>query len=391
MCDNFRLQEDIGGRSLKKVLIVIGTRPEIIKTASVIMELRKDRRYRVAVCFTGQHQLMAMQMIKDFDIKIDYDLRLMKPQQSLIYIASTILSRLMVVYMDFKADLVILQGDTTTALCAALAAYYTKTAVAHIEAGLRTHDKYRPYPEELNRAMISRIADIHFAPTKEARDNLIKENIPSKSIIVTGNTVIDALLYVKEKGESFINKKLRSLPPDKKIILVTAHRRENFGKPLKNICNALKLIAENNKDVIIIYPVHLNPNVLRAVRDTLSAIKNILLIKPLNYSDFVGLMGRSYLILTDSGGIQEEAPSLGVPVLILRDKTERPEVVKAGCAKIVGTDALQIVKYCQNLLESREFYKKMSKRKNPVGDGKAAIRIKKYLDNLFMRQGRCYQ
>jgi len=371
---------------LKRILFVIGTRPEIIKTAPAILAIKQDKRYKVGVCFTGQHKAMAIQMIKDFGITIDYDLKLMKSNQSLSYIASSAMSRLTDTYKDFKTDMVIVQGDTTTAFCAGLAAYYEKIEVAHIEAGLRTYDKYRPYPEELNRAMLSRIADIHFAPTKESKLNLIKENIPARQIVVTGNTAVDALLYMKDRVKSFTTKELKELPSGKKIVLVTAHRRENFGIPLNNICAALKTIAEKNPNILIIYPVHLNPNVLHAVEKILTGVKNVLLISPVKYRDFVKLMDISYLILTDSGGIQEEAPSLGKPVLILREKTERPEVVKSGCAEIVGTDKMKIVNACQKLLGSKSRYKNVAKKRNPVGDGKAAYRIKRMLDKFFYNE-----
>ncbi len=373
---------------MKKILFVIGTRPEIIKTAPVILTLKKDKRYHVKVCFTGQHKAMAAQMIKDFNIKVDYDLKLMKSNQTLILTASKSLLRVKGAYKDFKPDLVIVQGDTTTAFCAALSAYYLKIEVAHIEAGLRTYDRYKPYPEELNRAMISRIAEIHFAPTRQSKENLLKENIPDNSIIVTGNTTIDALIYIKNKIRSFKDRKLRNLPADKKIILVTAHRRENFGEPLKNICKALKRLAKENKDIIVVYPVHLNPNVSGTVKKILSGVKNIFLIKPVNYTDFIKLMDSAYIILTDSGGIQEEAPSLGKPVLILRNNTERPEVVEAGCAKIVGTDISKIVKNCKKLFSSKRLYRQMSEKKNPVGDGRASERIKKELDKILFSEKR---
>jgi UDP-N-acetylglucosamine 2-epimerase (non-hydrolysing) len=367
---------------LRRILFVIGTRPEIIKTAPVVLEFKKDRRYKVAVCFTGQHQSMALKIADEFALRLDFDLKLMQPQQTLNSIVSAAILKLNQVYEDFKPNLVFVQGDTTTAFCAALAAFQLKINVAHIEAGLRTFDKNKPFPEEINRAMITRIADLHFAPTPGSKNNLIRERIPKNKIIVTGNTAIDALLYIKHRKKAFLNKDLMGLAKDKKIILVTAHRRESFGKPLRDICNALKIIARNN-DLIIIYPVHLNPNVLRPVKRILGEAKNILLIEPLEYSDFVSLMDASFCILTDSGGVQEEAPSLGKPVLILRDKTERPEVVSAGCARIVGTNSDAIVKACQELLTSKRLYRVMSKNRNPVGDGRAAYRIKKKIDSYL--------
>ncbi|MFH1645368.1 MAG: UDP-N-acetylglucosamine 2-epimerase (non-hydrolyzing) [Candidatus Omnitrophota bacterium] len=368
---------------MKRILFVIGTRPEIIKTAPVILEFKNDISYKVGVCVTGQHKVMAQQMLSVFGIVPDYDLKLMRDKQSLDYIASSALANLKKVYEEFKPSFVFVQGDTTTAFCAALSAYYSKIRVAHIEAGLRTYDKFEPFPEELNRAMISRIADIHFAPTKLSKENLIKENISEKTIVITGNTAIDALFYVRKKVESFSDNELNERIGGRKVILVTAHRRENLGEPLENICNALKKIAQKHKDYLVVYPIHLNPKVLNTVKPMLEGIDNILLIEPLCYKDFVLLMSRAYLILTDSGGIQEEAPSLGVPVLILRDRTERPEVVEAGCAIIVGTDTEAIVSNCSKLLESSEIYESMSKSQNPVGDGTAAVKIKKILDEQF--------
>ncbi|MDD5585287.1 MAG: UDP-N-acetylglucosamine 2-epimerase (non-hydrolyzing) [Candidatus Omnitrophica bacterium] len=367
---------------MERILFAIGTRPEIIKTAPVIIACRKDKRYTVKVCFTGQHKAMAMQMIDEFGIKIDYDLRLMKPQQSLNYLASATLAKINAVYDDFCPELVFVQGDTTTAFCAALAAFYKEIKVAHIEAGLRTYDKHHPYPEEVNRQMVSRLADFHFAPTKSAKSNLVAEGIKPSLITITGNTVIDALLYTKTHKKYFTNKILEGLPKNKKVILVTAHRRESFGGPLKDVCTALKALVKNNKDIFIVYPVHLNPKVLKPVHSLLGKEKNILLIPPLGYSDFILLMDKAYCILTDSGGVQEEAPSLGKPVLILRDKTERPEVVRAGCAKIVGRNPARIIKYAQKLLRSKKFYRSLSMKKNPVGDGRAAARIKKKIDSV---------
>lgn len=367
---------------MRKILFVIGTRPEIIKTAPVIYAFKRDCRYQTKVCFTGQHQSLALDIVRDFKIPLDFDLDLMKPGQSLNYLAAVSLARLARVYEELKPQMVVVQGDTTTAFCAALAAFYSRVPVAHIEAGLRTFDKSRPYPEEINRSMISRIAHLHFAPTKQSYKNLLKEGIPGGSVEVTGNTVIDALLFIRKSKRPGASKR-KLIPENKKIILVTAHRRENFGRPLKNICAALKIVARNNPQVEIIYPVHLNPNVQHSVREELGGIRNISLVKPLGYFDFVKLMDRSYVILTDSGGIQEEAPSLGKPVLILREKTERPEVVEAGCAMIVGTSVRRIVSYCNALLSSRALYQKMSRMKNPVGDGQASKRIKKRIDIFF--------
>ncbi len=364
-----------------RLLFVIGTRPEIIKTAPVISLFRSDSRYKVSVCFTGQHKIMAEQMIRQMGIKVDYSLDLMQPDQSLNVLAGRSISSLASCYSKFNPDLVFVQGDTSTAFCATLAARYLGIRVAHIEAGLRSFDKYSPYPEEVNRRLISHIADYHFAPTALARANLLNEGVDKRNIVVTGNTVIDALFHILKYRKSLPACQLIGLPADKKLILVTAHRRENFGGPLKNICLVLKKITQKHKDAVIVYPVHLNPNVEKPVRKLLGRINNIRLIKPLGYIDFVQLMSKAYLILTDSGGIQEEAPSLGIPVLILRKETERPEVVTAGCAKIVGTDPGKILKAVDLLFNSRKEYLKMSRKKNPVGDGKASIRIKEFIDS----------
>jgi len=369
--------------SKRRILFVIGTRPEIIKTAPVIAAFKKDRSYRTKVCFSGQHQALAMQMIKEFGIIIDFDLGLMRRAQSLNDLTSRSMAGFEKCFTEAKPDLVMVQGDTTTAFCASLAAFYMKIPVGHIEAGLRTHDKFRPYPEESNRVMISRLADLHFAPTAQAKGNLLREGVSPKTVAVTGNTVIDALLYIKaNKQASLPIRKL--IPHGKRLILVTAHRRENFGRPLKHICKALKIISSQHSDVIIVYPIHLNPSVQKLVKVELSGVKNVFLLAPLGYVDFVKLMEQAFIILTDSGGIQEEAPSLGKPVLILRDKTERPEVVRAGCAKIVGTKVDAIIKAVNQLLSSRYEYQRMSKRKNPVGDGNASMRIKKRID-IYLR------
>ncbi len=370
---------------MRKILFVFGTRPEIIKTAPVIKVFKKDRRYQVKTCFSGQHQTMAMQMIDDFGLCIDYDLKLMKPGQTLNYLVSAAFQKINSVYERFRPDIVFVQGDTTTAFCAALAGFYKKIKIAHIEAGLRTYDRYHPYPEEINRQMISRVTDLHFAPTRKAKRQLIKEGAPEGSIVVTGNTVIDALFYIKKNKKNFTSSFLKRFPTGKKLILVTAHRRENFGRPLRNICAALKFLAEKNDNIIIIYPVHLNPNVYKVVHSILGRTKNIILTKPLDYGDFTLLMDKSYFILTDSGGVQEEAPSLGKPVLVLRDKTERPEVVDAGCAKVIGTDTKKIIKFSEMILNSRICYKRMALKKNPVGDGHAALRIKKKVDGTWSR------
>ena len=370
---------------MKKILFVIGTRPEIIKTAPVIGLLKKNRPYRGKVCFTGQHRSMVDQMLKDFAVPVDFNLKLMKPDQTLAGIASRTLARLGGVYAKFRPDLVFVQGDTTSAMATALSAFYAKIGVAHIEAGLRTYDKCRPYPEEINRTLISRLAGLHFAPTEGARAALLREGVPPGSITVTGNTVIDSLFLIRSQGYGFLEPRLKKLPAGREIILVTMHRRESFGRPLREICRALKTIARKYPDALVIYPVHLNPNVLRPVRQALSGVDNILLLKPLHYRDLVNLMSRSRLILTDSGGIQEEAPSFGKPVLVLREKTERPEGVGLGVAKLVGSDPEKIVREASRLLESPAAYRKMvlGRRKNPYGDGRASERIVRALDRYF--------
>ena len=359
-----------------KVLTVLGTRPEAIKLAPVIKELeRHNDKFTSRVCVTGQHREMLDPFLQLFDIKPDWDLDIMKPNQSLFDVTVSALSKLKPVLETEKPDLVLVQGDTTTAFVAALAAFYLKIKIGHVEAGLRTADKYNPFPEEINRRLISHLADLHFAPTQQAKANLLAEGIDKGSVFVTGNTVIDALFMILERTEG--QNLLADLPlqPDKKLILVTAHRRESFGEGLTNICKALKEIAEQVKDVQIVYPVHLNPNVRGPVRQLLGGVDRILLIEPLDYVRFVHLMNRAYLILTDSGGIQEEAPSLGKPVLVMRETTERPEAIEAGAAKLVGTRTERIVEETLRLLQNRDQYAKMANARNPFGDGQAARRI----------------
>ena len=301
----------------KRILFVVGTRPEIIKTASVVQELKKDKSFRVGVCLSGQHISMVTQMLEDFNIKPDYDLKIMKDAQSLITIKKNLIPVLDEVYDNFKPDLVFVQGDTTTALIAALVAFYKKIKVAHIEAGLRTFDRNFPFPEEMNRILITRLTDLHFAPTRAARSNLVREGVSRRSIFVTGNTGIDSLKYIIDKEYDFIDKHLQKMQWDRKIILLTAHRRENFGKGLADVFKAAKKIASKYEDILVIYPVHPNPNVQKPANRLLSGAKNVLLLNNLHYRDLVKLMKVSHVILTDSGGIQEEAPSLGKPVLIL--------------------------------------------------------------------------
>lgn len=360
-----------------KVLTVFGTRPEAIKMAPVVKELVKFLdKVKSMVCVTGQHREMLDQVLKIFDITPDIDLDLMEENQTLEGLTSKIFPEITRVIKDIKPDILLVQGDTTTAMLTALAAFYQKIKVGHIEAGLRTDDVYNPFPEEINRRLISVVSSYNFAPTETAYKALANEGFRKESIYVTGNTVIDALfMTVKKKHELNLDFPIN----DRRIILVTAHRRESFGVPFKNICNALKDIAVRNGEIEIIYPVHLNPNVRKPVNEILGGIKRVHLLEPLEYLDFVHLMNKSYLILTDSGGIQEEAPALGKPVLVMREKTERPEAVKAGTVKLVGTDSKKIVRETERLLKNKDLYEKMSEAHNPYGDGKAAGRIIKIL------------
>jgi len=375
---------------MKKILIVFGTRPEAIKMAPLVKVLEKEPSFILKVCITAQHREMLDQILELFEIKPNYDLNIMRPNQDLYEITSNILLNIKKVLEDFMPDIVLVHGDTTTTSATALAAFYQKIKVGHIEAGLRTRDKYRPFPEEINRQITGVIANYHFAPTKTSAENLLLENKPKNNIFITGNSVIDALFWVLNKIERNKNLKNQIISSinsqyklsNKKFILVTGHRRENFGQSFIEICKALKSIAINNPNIDIVYPVHLNPNVQQPVNKILSNISNIYLIKPLKYELFVYLMSRSYFIITDSGGIQEEAPSLGKPVLVIRDKTERPEALEANTVKLVGTNSQTIIEEAQNLLNNTIEYNKMSKAHNPYGDGKASIRIKRFLITL---------
>ncbi len=379
---------------MQKILIVFGTRPEAIKMVPLIKEFQKVKDFKLKICVTAQHREMLDQVLKIFDITQDYDLNIMKSRQNLYDITANILLGMENVLSEFKPDLVLVHGDTTTTFSATLASFYQKIDVGHIEAGLRTGNIYSPWPEEANRKLTGVLAKYHFAPTTMAKNNLLKEGIKDENIAITGNTVIDTLFLMLEKiknDKNLQNKiystlKTNNLAIDvqhSRFILVTGHRRENFGKGFLDVCNALKEIALSNKNIDIIYPVHLNPNVQKPVFEILSNIKNIHLINPLEYPEFVYLMEKSYLILTDSGGIQEEAPSLGKPVLVLRDTTERPEAVVAGTVKLVGTNKEKIVNETQKLLNSKSEYVKMAKAINPYGDGKASSRIVRYLGNTI--------
>ena len=363
---------------MTKILTVFGTRPEVIKMAPVIKELhRHSDKFICRICITAQHRQMLDPFLKLFDIKPDYDLDIMQEDQRLEYITTTVLTKAGEVIGQEEPDYLLVQGDTTTAMVASVAAFYQKIKIAHVEAGLRTWNKLQPYPEEINRKVIDAVSDLHFAHTEQAKQNLLREGIAEQNIEVTGNTIIDALLDIAERDLDLRGTALENIPFNKKkVILVTAHRRESFGKPLIDICNAIKEIAlKYSSDVSIIYPVHLNPNVQKVVYSILDNIENILLIKPLDYEYFVHLMKRSYLILTDSGGIQEEAPSLGKPVLVLREVTERPEAVDVGAVEVVGTQSERIVDRTIKLLEDKKKYRLMSEAINPYGDGKASKKI----------------
>lgn len=369
-----------------KNLIVFGTRPEAIKMAPLVKEFNKNNEcFETRVCVTAQHREMLDQVLAFFEITPDYDLNLMRPNQNLFTLTSDIIVGLKTILDEFQPDYVYVHGDTTTTMSSALAAFYSGAKICHVEAGLRTFNKRSPFPEEINRQVTGRIADYHFAPTEESKANLLRENISEENILITGNTVIDALIESVHKVEDLETKEIihlkETLDINKKIILVTGHRRENHGQGFINICEALKAIATKNPDVQIVYPVHLNPNVQKPVYDILSSVENIKLIDPLSYPSFVWLMNKSYLIITDSGGVQEEAPSLGKPVLVMRDTTERPEAVKAGTVILVGTNKEKIIKECQFLIDNENQYKKMSMLHNPYGDGKACNRIVKFIKN----------
>ena len=371
---------------MKKILIVFGTRPEAIKMAPLVKEFKKHQTlFNTKVCVTAQHREMLDQVLDFFDISSDYDLNLMKPGQNLYGLTADIITNMKSVLEDFQPEYVFVHGDTTTTMAGSIAAFYSGAKVCHIEAGLRTYNKLSPFPEEINRQITGRVCDYHFAPTKTSKKNLLKENINEKSICVTGNTVIDALLdsleVVAQKPSAFIRKLSQNFG-NKEMILVTGHRRENHGQGFIQICEALKEIALNDPNRLIIYPVHLNPKVQKPVKRILKDIANILLIDPLAYQDFIWMMNRAKIIITDSGGVQEEAPSLGRPVLVMRDTTERPEAVEAGTVILVGTDKDLIVKEALGLLNNKKRFETMSKLHNPYGDGKACKRIVDFIVKL---------
>ena len=378
---------------MKKVMLVFGTRPEAIKMAPLVKEFQKQpKRVETVVCVTGQHREMLDQVLKIFDIKPDYDLNIMKQGQDLYDVTARVLTGMRDVLKEVKPDVVLVHGDTTTSTAAALAAFYQQIPVGHVEAGLRTHNIYSPWPEEMNRLLTGRLATYHFSPTPLSRNNLIKESVDDRNIIITGNTVIDALYWVVDKIKN--NKELDNELEDilskagydvnrlnngKKLVLITGHRRENFGDGFINMCTAIKDLTVKYPDLDFVYPMHLNPNVRKPIHEVfgenLSGLKNMFFIEPLEYLSFVYLMEKSSIVLTDSGGIQEEAPGLGKPVLVIRDTTERPEALDAGTVKLVGTDYNKIVNEVSSLIDDKAAYEKMSKAVNPYGDGLACGRI----------------
>lgn len=378
-----------------KILTVFGTRPEGIKMAPLVLALQNDSRFESQLCVTGQHREMLDQVLELFELKPDFDLNIMKPGQDLTDVMSTILLRMRQVLAIAKPDLVLVHGDTATTFAATLASYYQQIPVGHIEAGLRTGNIYSPWPEEANRKLTGALAALHFSPTQQSADNLLAEGVAAESVHVTGNTVIDALFRIIERFEhdtqlaDTLARQFPFLRADRKLVLVTGHRRESFGSGFERICTALSKTASAFPNVDIVYPVHLNPNVREPVNRLLSGLGNVHLIEPLDYLPFVYLMSRSYLILTDSGGIQEEAPSLGKPVLVMRDTTERPEAVDAGTVELVGTDVDLIVKRLNSLLTDSHAYERMSKAHNPYGDGKACGRILEVLAGSSTATFRC--
>jgi UDP-N-acetylglucosamine 2-epimerase (non-hydrolysing) len=378
---------------MKKVLLVFGTRPEAIKMAPLVKAFQEQNKFfDTKICVTGQHREMLDQVLDLFEIKTDFDLDVMRPNQDLYDVTGKILQGMKEVFSRYRPDIVFAHGDTTTTFTVSLAAFYEKIDVAHIEAGLRTNNIYSPWPEEANRKLTSQLTTYHFAPTQQSQNNLRRENIASEKIIVTGNTVIDALLFMQNKLET--NKDFRAQvkksivdkgfdPEASEFILVTGHRRENFGQGIINMCSALKTIALERPRLNIVYPVHLNPNVFKPVNDLLGHINNVFLIEPLQYEEFIYLMSLAKLIITDSGGVQEEAPSLGKPVLVMRDTTERPEAVEAGTVKLVGTSLVGIVSATSELLDNQSVYDNMAKAHNPYGDGKACDRIIHFMKKCY--------
>ncbi|MFV0387759.1 MAG: non-hydrolyzing UDP-N-acetylglucosamine 2-epimerase [Pyrinomonadaceae bacterium] len=368
------------------LLFIFGTRPEAIKLAPLILEFKKNPEvFNVKVCVTGQHREMLYQVLDFFEIKPDVDLALMQKNQSLFEITSRILAELEGVLNQFDPNLVFVQGDTTSAFIGSLAAFYKQKVVVHVEAGLRSGDLGSPFPEEANRTLTAQLAGIHFTPTKKAGENLAHEGIV-KNVFHVGNTVIDALLIANKRVlvmNEVYEAKFANIDFSKRLILITGHRRESFGEPFKNMCNAIRTLSETNRDCNFVYPVHFNPNVRNCVFEILSGIENVFLIEPLDYPSLVWLLGKSYLVLTDSGGIQEEAPALGKPVLVMRDVTERIEGIEAGTARLVGTNSEEIISSVKNLLNSAQEYNRMSKAVNPYGDGKSSERIVQFIRELI--------
>ncbi len=358
-----------------KVMTIFGTRPEAIKMAPLVNELKQDKDIEDIVCVTAQHRQMLDQVLNIFDITPDYDLNVMKNRQTLPEITSSVLQGIVEVIDKAKPDMILVHGDTTTTFAGALAGFYSKVKIGHVEAGLRTYDKYSPFPEEMNRKLVGSMADLHFCPTENNKNNLLKESVGEDGIYITGNTVIDALKTTVSDEYEFETPELCEIDFNKKVILLTAHRRENLGEPMENIFRAIKRIATEYKDVEIVYPVHLNPLVREPANRILGDIDNIHLIEPLAVQELHNLMDRSYLVMTDSGGLQEEAPALGKPVLVLRQETERPEAVNAGTVKMAGTDEEEVYRLAKMLLDNKDEYEKMNKAANPYGDGKASSRI----------------
>lgn len=368
----------------KNIAVVFGTRPDTIKLAPIILGLRKHPRFRVITIATAQHRHMLDQVLDVFKIKPDFDLDIMEPKQSLAKLTRNTIAALDDVLVETKPDMVLVQGDTTTTFVGSLAAFYRQIPVGHVEAGLRTQDKANPFPEEINRRLTSCIADLHFAPTATAKQALLKEHISRNQIIVTGNSVIDALAYAIKRTYTFPDHRLNEFVDEgRKIVLLTMHRRENWGAPMTGACKAVKGLAGRYPDYRFVFPVHLNPIVRDVVYPILGGVKNVLLIEPLPYSDFVNLMARSHLILTDSGGVQEEGPSLGKPILVLRTITERPEAVKSGTVKLVGLDPSTITKTATTLLDDQGAYQRMASATNPYGDGQASRRTVQALEHFF--------
>lgn len=368
----------------KKIITIFGTRPEAIKMAPLVKELEKREGIDSKVCVTAQHREMLDQVLGLFDIKPDFDLNIMKSKQTLTGITNKVLEGLEEVFANEKPDMILVHGDTTTTFSGALAAFYQQIKVGHVEAGLRTFDKYFPFPEEMNRKLTGSLADLHFAPTKGSKSNLLREGINEKEVFITGNTVIDAMLHTVEEDYVFENELLNKIDfKNKKVIMITAHRRENWGQGIENICDALNKIVAENEDVELVYLVHLNPVVKDVVNAKLGGKERIHLLPPLDTKETHNLMNKCFMVMTDSGGLQEEAPHLGKPVLVLRDVTERPEAVEYGTVKLVGTDIDKIVNSANTLINNEEEYLKMSKAANPYGDGFASKRIADIIENYF--------